>query len=322
MSLYIFYNVIYIIQTLFKWLQLYQIIKTIKFMKTIKLLAAIFIFAIAFTSCTLDDEKIDPSVEAYNKADYTNGGIMYDKFWAAESDFDQANPVKATVNAKADFFRCKQCHGWDGLGNEGAYINRGPKTSRPNVSGLNIYAMGQSKSAQELFDDLSKSSGRRSIATDLSTYDPATNKTEGDKMPNLTELLTDAQIWDLVKFMKEGMMDVSQLYDATYTGVYPTGSMAISNVGKDGNATNGKNYYNSNCAACHGADGTTLNGTPHVIEGYTIGQFTRKKANEVQHKVHYGQLGSPMSGEFDITTAQMKDLYKALANETDFPNAN
>jgi len=31
-------------------------------------------------------------------------------------------------------------------------------------------------------------------------------------------------------------------------------------------------------------------------------------------------LGSSMKGEFDITTAQMKDLYKALANVTDFPN--
>jgi mono/diheme cytochrome c family protein len=292
-------------------------------MKFLKIFSAILIFASTFSSCTFDDETIDPSVEAYNKADYTNGGIMYDKFWASESDFDQSNANIATLSAKGDFFRCKQCHGWDGLGNKGAYINRAPKTSRPNISGINLYEMGQSKTAQELFDGLKKTAGRRSISTDLSTYNPTTgNVAEGDKMPNLTELLTDAQIWDMVKFMKEGMMDVSQLYDATYTGVYPTGSMAISNVGKDGNATNGKNYYNSNCAACHGANGTTLNGVPHVIEGYTIGQFTRKKGNEVQHKVHYGQLGSPMTGEFDITTAQMKDLYKALANETDFPNAN
>ncbi len=292
-------------------------------MKTIKLLSAIFIFAIAFTSCTLDDEKIDPAVVAYNNADQVNGGIMYDKFWASESDFDQSNANIATLSAKGDFFRCKQCHGWDGLGNKGAYINRGPKTSRPNISSVNLYEMGQSKTAQELFDGLKKTAGRRSISTDLSSYNPTTgNVAEGDKMPNLTELFTDAQIWDMVKFMKEGMMDVSQLYDATYTGVYPTGSMAISNVGKDGDAVKGKSYYNSNCAACHGADGTTLNGTPHVIEGYTIGQFTRKKGNEVQHKIHYGQLGSPMTGEFDITVSQMKDLYKALANETDFPNAN
>lgn len=286
-------------------------------MKLLKFLSAIFIFAITFTSCTFEDEAISP----YDTADQANGGIMYDKFWAAESDFDQTNTHLATLSAKGDFFRCKQCHGWDGLGREGAYIGRKPSLSRPNIASGNLYEMGQTKTAQQLFDALSKTAGRRSISTDLSTYNPTTGViAEGDKMPNLTELLTDAQIWDLVKFMKEGMMDVTELYDATYTGTYPTGSIAISNVGKNGNATNGKSYYNSNCASCHGADGTTLNGTPHLIEGMTIGQFTRKKGNEVQHKVHYGQLGSPMKGAFSITTAQMKDLYKALANETDFPN--
>ena len=81
-------------------------------MKTIKLLSAIFIFAITFTSCTFEDEAISP----YDTADQANGGIMYDKFWAAESDFDQTNTHLATLSAKGDFFRCKQCHGWDGLG--------------------------------------------------------------------------------------------------------------------------------------------------------------------------------------------------------------
>lgn len=289
-------------------------------MKTIKLFLAIFIFAITFTSCTYDDavlEPIDPSIAAYANADVSNGGIMYDKFWASESTFDQANTNLATLSAKGDFFRCKQCHGWDGLGNKGAYINRGPKTSRPNVSGLNLFEMGQTKSAKELFADLSKTGGRRAISTDLTTYDPATNATEGDKMPNLNEILTEAQLWDLVKFMKEGMLNVSELYDATYTGAYPTGAMVISNVGKNGNAASGNAYFTANCSSCHGADGTTL-----LMEGMTVGQFTRKKANEVQHKVHYGQLGSAMSGEFDITTSQMKDLYKALANDVAFPDAN
>ncbi|MHB1147075.1 MAG: c-type cytochrome [Lutibacter sp.] len=284
-------------------------------MKPLNLFSVIAIFAIAFTSCTFDDEVIDPSVEAYNNADQINGGIMYDKFWATESNFDQTNANKATLSAKSDFFRCKQCHGWDGLGNQGAYINRAATATRPNIAGLNLYEMGQTKTAEELFDGLKKSTGRRDISYDLTTYNPTSNKTEGDKMPNLNQLLTDAQIWDLVKFMKEGMMDVRELYDATYTGTYPTGLMTISNVGRNGNATNGKNYYNSNCASCHGATGTTI-----ALEGMTVGKFTRKKANEVQHKVHYGQLGSAMTGKFNITVSQMKDLYKALANETDFPN--
>lgn len=284
-------------------------------MKSFKLFLAIMIVGATFTSCTLDDEKIDSAEAAYSAADQVNGGIMYDKFWATESDFNQSNDNIAKLKAKGDFFRCKQCHGWDGLGNEGSYNNRAPKTSRPNISGLNIYEMSQSKTAQELFDGLKKSTGRRDISYDLGTYNPTTNATEGDKMPDLSQLLTDEQIWDIVKFMKVGMMDVRELYDATYTGSYPTGSMVISNLGKGGNELVGKTYYNNNCKACHGTDGKTL-----VMEGMSVGQFTRKKANEVQHKVHYGQLGSEMTGEFDITTEQMRDLYKALANTTYFPN--
>ena len=242
---------------------------------------------------------------------------MYDKFWASESDFNQSNPNIATLSAKSDFFRCKQCHGWDGLGNKGAYINRGPRTSRPNVSEIDLYSLSQSKTPKQLFDVLTKTSGRRNIATDLSTYDPSTNKTEGDKMPNLIELLTEDQIWDLVKFLKEGMLDVRQLYDATTTGTYPTGTWTVSNIGTNGNAANGKTYFATNCSGCHGATGTTL-----LLEGMTAGEFTRKKGNEAQHKIHYGQLGSSMTGKFNITPTQMKDLYKGLADVAAFPNAN
>lgn len=49
------------------------------------------------------------------------------------------------------------------------------------------------------------------------TYDPNTNATIGEQMPDHSEILTDAKIWDLVKFIKEGFLDVTQLYDATYT---------------------------------------------------------------------------------------------------------
>jgi mono/diheme cytochrome c family protein len=164
---------------------------------------------------------------------------------------------------------------------------------------------------------MKKTAGRRNISTDLSTYDPATpaSMTEGDKMPNYNELLTDAQIWDLVKFMKEGAFDVSQLYDATYTGTYPTGSASYANVGKGGNAANGNTLYSANCSSCHGSDGKLIS-----MEGLSVGKFVRTKAYEVQHKVKYGQLGSAMVGEFDWNLAQMKDIYKALSDATAFPD--
>lgn len=277
---------------------------------------AFLLTAIVFTSCNKDEDP-DPNQVAYDNASASKGGIMYDKFWSSEAGYDQSSTHLATFNAKADFYKCKQCHAWDGLGNAGSYINRGPKTTRPTVSGLNLYVLAQTKTSQELFDAMKATNGRRNIATDLSTYDPAnpSSQAEGDKMPNYNELLTDAQIWDIVKFMKEGMFDVSNLYDAAYSGTYPTGTAVYSNVGKDGIEANGNAYYTANCVVCHGADGKTLS-----LEGMSLGKFVRSKPNEVQHKVKYGQLGSSMIGKFDMTLSQMKDLYKAVANTTNFPD--
>ncbi len=280
-------------------------------MKKVNVFLAILIIASVFVCC----KKDDPNPEAYDNANISNGGIMYDKFWSTESDYDQENTFLATISASSNFFRCKQCHGWDGLGNQGAYISRAAKTSRPHVSVLKLFELAKTKTATELFDAMKETSNKRGISTDLSTYDPEANSTEGDKMPEMSELLSDSQIWDLVKFLKEGMFDVSELYDATYEGSYPTGSMTISNVGKDGDAAAGNAFYTANCMVCHGTDGTTLE-----MEGKTLGKFVRSKGNEVQHKVKYGQLGSTMTGYFDITLTQMRDLYKACADEVAFPD--
>lgn len=280
-------------------------------MKKINFLIWVFISALMLTACNKDN----PNEEAYNNADIINGGIMYDKLWASESDFDQNSPHLATLKEFSNFFRCKQCHGWDGLGNQGAYISRAPKTTRPNVTPINLFQMAQTESADELFEELKETSGRRDISYDLSTYDPESNNSEGDKMPNLNQILTDSQIWDLIKFLKEGMLDVSQLYDASYSGSYPNGSMVISNLGKDGNGGNGKSYYAANCALCHGANGTALD-----LEGMTLGKFTRTKPNEVQHKIMFGQPGSIMMAIPDITLEEVRDLYKALADTQAFPD--
>jgi len=275
------------------------------------ILVAALTSIIALSGCN----KEDPNQAIYDNASISKGGIMYDNFYSTEAGYDQNSSNLGKFKASADFFRCKQCHAWDGLGNAGSYINRAPKTSRPNISGVNLYEVAQNKTFTQLFDAMKKTEGRRDIGYDLTNYDPATNSSEGDKMPDLTQILSDAQIWDLVKFMKEGMFDVSQLYDATYTGVYPSGSAAFSNLGKNGDEASGKAYYSANCAACHGADGKAL-----TMENMSLGKFFRSKPNEVQHKVKYGQLGSVMTGKFDITLSQMNDLYKACSNAVAFPD--
>ncbi|OGU40520.1 MAG: hypothetical protein A2X61_13590 [Ignavibacteria bacterium GWB2_35_12] len=270
-------------------------------------------------SCSSDNTTNPSDPQAYTTANGIKGGMLYDKFWSTESGYDQTNPNIAKYNASGDFFRCKQCHAWDLLGTNGSYNGRGPKTNRPNVAGNNLRTFAQSSTPQALFDAIKTGSvTRRDISSDLSTYDPATNSTIGDQMPNYSQLLTDAQIWDIVKFLKAEAFDVSQLYDASYTGTYPTGKVTYSNHGKDGDATLGNTFYTTKCAACHGTDGKQvpdLDGTA----GMTAGKFTRSKPNEVQHKVKFGQLGSIMIAT-PITLNEMKNLYKALADTVKFPN--
>ncbi len=275
--------------------------------------------AFAFlVGCSDSDDSTPP--DPYATANGGHGGILYDKFWSAEAGHNAADPNIATYSAYADFFRCKQCHGWDLLGQGGSYINRAPRTNRPNVSAMNLRVVAAGLSPQELFDALKSGAGaaRRTVTADLSTYDPETNATVGDQMPNLSEILSDQEIWDIVRYLKEEAIDVALLYDAVYAGAYPTGTATYSNIGRDGNAASGAAYFAAHCASCHGSDGTFI----EVEDFNTVGAFLRNKPNEVHHKVKFGQLGSDpqMVGTFDIQDGEMKNLYKALTDTVAFPN--
>jgi mono/diheme cytochrome c family protein len=161
------------------------------------------------------------------------------------------------------------------------------------------------------------SAGRRNLDADLASYDPATNSTVGDQMPNFSEFMTDEQVWDLVKFLKEEALDTDELYDFTTSGSYPTGTWTSMNLGKDGDAASGNTMYaDANCAFCHGADGTEI-----IVDGsFSVGSFFRQKSNEAQHKVKFGQLGTQMLNLGITSVDDMKDLYKAMADETMYPD--
>jgi thiosulfate dehydrogenase len=285
-----------------------------------KYLSFVFLLGMfLFISCK------DKSTEPTEPTDYTNadgilGGILYDSFWATEANYSKASDQNLVNKLKtySDFFRCKQCHGWDLLGTNGAYINRGPKTNRPNISSVNLSTIVKTKTPQELFDAIKKTTGRRDINYDLSTYNPSTNASIGDQMPNFSQLLSDKEIWALVKFLKNEVINVSDLYDFQLTGTYPTGKISYSNIGKDGNAANGKTYFTQKCQVCHGPDGKLipdLDKTP----GLTLGKFIRTKPNEAQHKIKFGQLGSPMIA-LKTSLQDMKNLYKAATDTLTFPN--
>ncbi|MFK5947606.1 MAG: c-type cytochrome, partial [Methylococcales bacterium] len=272
-----------------------------------------------------DTVKYPDTQTAFNSADGIKGGQLYSKFWAEETGFSLSNSNLNNqteldgITSKSNFFRCKQCHGWDRLGREGGYSNRAPKTSRPNIADLDLAMLAATATTGALFDAIKTGSvARRDVNTDLSTYDPATNNIIGDQMPNYSQILTDDQIWAIVNFLQREAFDTTQLYDITFdNGTYPNKGRTFSNIGKDGDATNGLTVYDNNCAACHGANGTSF-----LVDGdtYTVGRHVRSKPYEDQHKIKFGNLGSIMLPHPTLTTNDAKDLLKALTDEILFPD--
>ncbi len=268
------------------------------------------------TACSDNTTGPTEAPPEFLAANGVNGGRLYDKFWAAETRFNLSDPNVATFNSRSDFFRCKQCHGWDRLGTAGAYVNRGPRSSRPNISSVNLAGFVASSSPQQIFDAIKRGTGRRAPTIDLSTYNPATNFAVGYQMPDYGQILTDGQMWELVKFLKNDAFDTRDLYDSEVTGSYPTGKIVFTSIGRDGDADRGDGIFSQSCSFCHGFNGTSIK-----VDGgaFTVGRHLRSKPYEDAHKIRFGQLGSPMTST-TLILSQMKDLYKALSNSTRYPD--
>jgi mono/diheme cytochrome c family protein len=284
------------------------------------------LLAIALAGCTGDEGPVGPPgadgtdwpgepPAGYVAADGIAGGAAYSQWWTTDAVGSGTQPA---TTASAEFYRCKSCHAWDGLGNAGSYANRtGQSTgtsSRPDVSWVNLRSTARSESFQELFD-LVRHLGARNIDAADNTH------------PDFSGHLSDAQVWNIVKFMREEWVDPNLLYDLAVTGpamrwdysvnppvvVKPT--LTYSNIGARGTESDGQTLYASRCASCHGADGTSIN-----LEDMSLGQFLRAKPNEAWFKAKFGIPGSGMNPGLVSSTADLQDLYRALANSANFPD--
>jgi mono/diheme cytochrome c family protein len=255
-----------------------------------------------------------PVPAEYTAADGIAGGAAYAKWWTADAGGSGTQP---TTGASADFYRCKACHAWDGLGNAGSYADRTGqstlKSSRPDVSSLNLRITAASESYQELYDMVAHVGSRDIDAAD-------------NRHPDFAAQLNEDQIWNIVKFMREEWIDASDLYDLAVEGptmyvdysvdppevVSPT--LTFTNVGALGNASNGETVYSNACQSCHGPDGTTI-----AIGDRSVGQFIREKPHEAWFKSKFGEDGV-MDAGLVTDTGDMQDLYAALSNAANYPD--
>jgi mono/diheme cytochrome c family protein len=256
-----------------------------------------------------------PPPDGYNNADGIMGGAAYSKWWTTEAGGDGPQPA---TTAGADFYRCKACHAWDGMGNAGSYANRTGqstlKSSRPDVSSVNLRSTSSATSFQGMYD-LVLHAGARGIDASDNTH------------PDYSSHLTSAQAWNLVKFMLEEWVAASDLYDIEVKGpqmyvdytqdppVVMAPTITYSNVGAKGSAINGETIYDGKCQVCHGADGTA-----HDMGGRSLGQFVREKPNEAWFKAKFGEPGTGMAPGLVTSLQDLQDLYAALANAANYPD--
>ena len=199
-------------------------------------------------------------------ADLTRGGSMYDKWWAVtgatEPTSDHAlwaTRPDTTSNTRTGSatWRCKECHGWDYEGVNGAYSTGSHRTG---IMGI----LGTTKTAQEVFDLIKDTHGFGTV-------------------------MLDTDIWDLVKFVcsTEGAQyDTALIISGAdqFTGSATTGQTLYTNGIGTGTA----------CVGCHGADGKTIPpGAPATFDDW-VGKVSNENPWEFQHKVRFGQPGTAM----------------------------
>lgn len=157
--------------------------------------------------------------------DPIHGGLLYNDWMGGLGvdvpTTDQPLWATQTTNTRTgkDTWRCKECHGWDYLGKDGAY-------------GKGSHATGFVGVLQVVGTDPNEI---------LAALKGSTNPDH-----DFSAVMDEQALTDIALFLGETAFDSASFIDADKNAV-------------GGNLENGKAIYEQNCAFCHGADGTALN---------------------------------------------------------------
>lgn len=195
--------------------------------------------------------------------DLVRGGQLYDTWWKVAGVKDTTPPAgnnpdyartTGTQQGPATW-RCKECHGWDYRGRDGAY------QSGSHASGVAGLGAASGRSPQWL---------QQALKAGLP---------EVGKSPSPG--LSDQDVLDLAQFLRGGLVDLTPHVDAQTRQV------------KGADANNGRALFERVCLECHGADGREENfGSAEAPE--FVGTVARKNPWEFVHKVRFGQPGTEM----------------------------
>jgi thiosulfate dehydrogenase len=124
------------------------------------------------------------------------GGRLYDRWWnevpgAVEPTGNQALWATQTTNERrgSATWRCKECHGWDYQGKDGAYA-----TGSHFTVFTGVLTAGETKTVEELADILKGSS---------------------NSQHDFSSVVGSQDITDLANFLRNGLVDYSKYVDYT-----------------------------------------------------------------------------------------------------------
>lgn len=191
------------------------------------------------------------------------GGLLWDEWWRVNGasrphDTHPLYPAEGQ-QSKHITHRCKECHGWDYKGVDGAYGTGLHYTGIPGV-------YGSAMTPQQQFDIIKLDS-----------------VPSGHGFANYG--LQDEDIWDLVEFMKAWVIDTDKYIDGSAQFI--------------GDSFQGMVYYENDgllpCVACHGADGTAIN-FGSLDEPRWVGTMAVNNPWTMLHKTRFGDPGTNMPG--------------------------
>jgi thiosulfate dehydrogenase len=251
----------------------------------------IFVFSSTVFAQTAGD-PFDYTPVKYSRENFTEemhisrGGQLYDNWMKTNMDVkkpqgDHSLWKVQNTNKRTGYatYRCKECHGWDYKGKEGAYRKGSHYTGFQGV-----YGSSQSMSVTELKDVMK---GVKNREHDFSRY------------------LSEDDISDLSLFLKKGVIDLTTFINSN--GL-PAG----------GDIKAGRDFYSRNCMLeCHGNDGTAINFKSKDSPEF-IGTVANKNPWELIHKVRVGQPGTRMSSGI-INKWSYDDLLNVLSYARTLP---
>jgi len=190
--------------------------------------------------------------------DIIQGGLLYDKWWKVNGGAEPTtdfNPIWASqsTNTRTGADTWR-CKECHGWD----YIGLdGRYSSGSHFTGFMGVSNLQGGNASDIFNSIKDAGGDH----------------------DLSGALSDDDIWALTKFLRDGLTDM---------GMFIDGSGAAT-----GNVANGETLYNTNCSACHGADGNTLDFKgDEGIQG--VGWLANDNPQETLHKIRWGHPGTAM----------------------------